>query len=138
MRQFWQSSPSSMGSAGRANRLRSKSRSTIVATHQPVIGSLRSSNRPALIGRPRLDQSTSAGVAAPASAGVAHTTGAPIAAPKASAKSEPARSTWAVVGGSALRPSSSAIEVEMRPGSPHGSIRSKSRRSTSMFRAIPW
>src|SRR6185312_9721626 len=49
MRQFWQSPPSGTGSAARAKRLRSKSRSTIVATHQPVIGSLRSSNRPALM-----------------------------------------------------------------------------------------
>ena len=38
---------SSTGSAARANRSRWKARSTTVATHQPVIGSLRSSNRPA-------------------------------------------------------------------------------------------
>src|SRR6478672_13755124 len=56
MRQFWQSPPSGTGSAARANRLRSKSRSTIVATHQPVIGSLRSSNRPALMTGSGLDQ----------------------------------------------------------------------------------
>src|SRR6476646_5366460 len=37
---------SSTGSAARANRSRWKARSTMVATHHPVIGSLRSSNRP--------------------------------------------------------------------------------------------
>ena len=40
---------SSTGSAARANRSRWNARSTIVATHQPVIGSLRSSNSPAAI-----------------------------------------------------------------------------------------
>ena len=45
---------SSTGSAARANRSRWKARSTTVATHQPVIGSLRSSNRPAATSvRPR-------------------------------------------------------------------------------------
>src|SRR4029077_11212646 len=47
-RQFWQSPPSSTWSAERAKRSRWKARSTTVATHQPVIASLRSSKSPAV------------------------------------------------------------------------------------------
>ena len=36
------------------------------------------------------------------------------------------------------RPCSAAIDVETRPGMPHGSMRSKSARSTPTFRAMPW
>src|SRR5207248_2726436 len=46
----------------------------------------------------------------------AHSSGAAMAPANASANSAPARSTAAVVGGSAVRPSSSAIDVEIRPG----------------------
>ena len=66
---------SSIGSAARANRSRWKARSTIVATHQPVIGSLRSSNRPA------------------ATASGPRPAAAPSSAAKAVAKIRPARST---------------------------------------------
>src|SRR5439155_11222526 len=47
--QFWQRPPSGTGSAASVNRSRWKARSTTVATHQPVIASLRSSKRPAAI-----------------------------------------------------------------------------------------
>ena len=86
---------SSTCSAARANRSRWNARSTIVATHQPVIGSLRSSNRPLATGR----QSAIA-------------SGAPIADAKARAKIGAARSTDAVVGGPAGSPRSRAIDVE--------------------------
>ena len=52
-RQLKQSPRSSTGADGRANRSRAKVRSTTVATHQPVIASLRSSNRPWLTPPPR-------------------------------------------------------------------------------------
>ena len=54
MRQLKQSPRSSIGADGRANRSRANVRSTTVATHQPVIASLRSSNRPWLARGPRL------------------------------------------------------------------------------------
>ena len=46
----------------------------------------------------------------------------------------PARWTGARPG----RPASRAIDVESRPGIPHGSIRPKSARSTSTLSAMPW
>ena len=90
---------SSIGSAARANRSRWKARSTTVATHQPVIGSLRSSNRPAAIAQPA-------------------SSGAPIASAKARAKISPTRSTDAVVGACVVSPRSAAIDVGRHAGHP--------------------
>ena len=121
--QFWQPRPSSTASAARANRSRWNARSTTVATHQPVIGSLRSSNRPAAIAlRPR----SSGGAEASAREG---------AAAKAASG---ARSTDAVVG-AAVRASRARGRSRSRstPGIPHGSMRSKSARSTVTLRAMP-
>ena len=64
--------------------------------------------------------------------------GASSSVAKARAKILPARSTEAVVGGASRSPSSAAIEVDATPGIPHGSMSSKSARSTVTLRAIPW
>ena len=130
-RQFWQSPRSSIGSAAWANRSRWNARSTTVATHQPVIGSLRSSKRPAAIGQ----------AVAAMDRGDSQASGAPMRPANAVANASPARATAAgsVAGASSApaRRSSAAIDVETRPGMPHGSIRSKSARSGATFRAMP-
>ena len=63
--------------------------------------------------------------------------GAPSPAANAPAKMAAACSTDRVVGAVVVSPRSRAIEVEMTPGIPHGSMSSKSARSTVTFRAIP-
>ncbi len=106
---------SSTGSAARANRSRWNARSTTVATHQPVIGSLRSSNRPAAIAvRPSRDERVEVRSRRPR---------AKIVRGRFDRRRA---SGWQLVGS----PSSRAIEVEITPGIPHGSISSKSARST--------
>src|SRR4029079_13338458 len=64
--------------------------------------------------------------------------GAPSSLENAAAKCRAATSTAAVVGSAPSSPRSRASEVELTPGMPHGSIRSKSARSTVTLRAIPW
>ena len=43
-----------------------------------------------------------------------------------------------VEGRMSVSPRSAAIEVDTTPGMPHGSMSSKSVRSTLMLRAMPW
>ena len=62
----------------------------------------------------------------------------PTFAEIAEAKIRAACSTDAVVGAAVVSPCSEAIDVEATPGMPHGSIRSKSARSTVTLSAIPW
>ena len=109
-------SRSSTGSAARAKRSRWNARSTTVATHQPVIGSLRSSNRPAAIGRLRprgrercVDRRRRR---------------------RRRRSTRHARRTRSTGGIGPARRSSRAIDVDTTPGIPHGSMSSKSARST--------
>ena len=123
---------SSTGSAARANRSRWKARSTIVATHQPVIGSLRSSNRPAAIAGPGERGSAEARRVArrprrPIARGPASST--PIAR-EGLGERRPARSTSAVDGASAPPALARRSRSRRRRASRTASIRSKSARST--------
>ena len=68
----------------------------------------------------------------------AQSSGAPSSPANAAAKWRAAPSTDAVVGAAPRSPRSRAIEVEVTPGMPHGSIRSKSARSTVTLSAMPW
>ena len=148
IRQLKQSPRSSICPAGSANRSRRNVRSTIVATHQPVIASLRSSNRPWLTrGVPGSVMPGSARRVArgpPARRrGRRPAAGHPPAAPRAGrrrrGRRRPRPRRPAIVdGASPARPASRAIDVESRPGIPHGSIRPKSARSTSTLSAMPW
>ena len=115
-------SRSSTASAARAKRSRWNARSTTVATHQLVIGSFRSSNSPLAIGR--LSRRT------PAVRRWRRRTRA--------AKIDAARSTDSVDGARSVAPARAAIDVDTTPGIPHGSMRSKSPRSTVTFSAMPW
>ncbi len=123
----------------RANRSRSKARSTTVATHQPVIASLRSSNRPATASRSR----TPARRRAPAELGSASPQSAPAReAPRAPSERAPASPPRRRVGRGRLVAAGrarAAIEVETHAGHAArvdqlevGQV----RRST--FRAMPW
>ena len=57
---------------------------------------------------------------------------------RARANTAAARATSSMDGAASTRPCSAAMDVETRPGMPHGSMRSKSARSTPTFRAMPW
>ena len=131
IRQLKQSPRSLTWAAVRAKRSRSKVRSTIVATHQPVIASLRSSNRPSLIGRSlraaalhaagtassrssaaRLEAASAAGGSAPSSRA------SPSSRARAPANARAASATRSVDGASSRRPCSAAIDVDVEAGHP--------------------